>query len=226
MLYAATAARESGKIVLSAGGVRKEIFFKRGVPEFVSSNVASELFGAYLVRVEVISSGELDMALAVMPHFGGKLGDTLVGLGLMKPLEVFRHLTRQVRSKLIDVCTWVEGSYEWFPNVKCPTQAFPLDLDPLEVYGAGAMAMTRADIARWCLHVGEIKPKSARSSVAVPELFQVGGIRRYQESLDGTRSIETICSDAATTSEGLHDLRLLFLLMNTRLVLDAAGEEA
>ncbi len=223
VLYDTTAGRLSGKLALSNGGVRKEIYFKRGVPEYVSSNIASELLGAYLVRMDVISSGELDMALAVMPHFGGKLGDTLVGLGLMKPLEVFRHLTRQVRSKIIEVCTWTQGRYEWFSDARCPRQAFPLDLDPLEVYGAGASAMPRDTLETWCERYAEIRPLAARSAVAVPELFQVQGIRKFQETLDGTRGVGEIAAQATAGDEGLHQLRLLFLLVNTKLVVTDAS---
>ncbi len=220
-LYETTAARESGKLALSLGGVRKEIYFKRGVPEFVSSNIASELFGAYLVRMEVISSGELDMALAVMPHFGGKLGDTLVGLGLMKPLEVFRHLTRQVRSKLIEVCTWIDGSYEWFPGTQCPKQAFPLDLDPLEVYGAGALAMDRKELDVFFEINKERKYAAALSSVVVPELFQVSGIRKYQDKFDGTRSLSEVVETLDKEDDELRDLQVVYLLINTKLIKEA-----
>lgn len=223
-LYETTAARESGKISLSYGGVRKEIFFKRGVPEFVSSNVASELFGAYLVRMDVISSGELDMALAVMPHFGGKLGDTLVGLGLMKPLEVFRHLTRQVRSKLIEVCTWTEGEYEWYPGVQCPKQAFPLDLDPLEVYGAAALAMPKEGLDAFFEIHKDRKFTAARSSIVVPELFQVSGIRSYQENFDGSRTLAQVIKSIAPDGEKLRNLQLIYLLINTHLVAESLDE--
>jgi hypothetical protein len=218
VLYGTTAARESGKVTLGSAGVRKEVFFKRGVPEFVSSNVASELFGAYLVRTEVISSGELDMALAVMPHFGGKLGDTLVGLGLMKPLEVFRHLTRQVRSKLIEVCTWTEGSFEWFPGVQCPKQAFPLDLDPLEVYGAAALVMTETDLDTFFNSHKDLKYEAALSSVVVPELFQVSGIRKYQDKFDGTQTLSNVVDALDTENDELRDLQIVYLLINTKLI--------
>lgn len=222
-LYSTTVARESGKVALNFGGVRKEIFFKRGVPEFVSSNIASELFGAYLVRMEVISSGELDMALAVMPHFGGKLGDTLVGLGLMKPLEVFRHLTRQVRSKLLEVCTWTQGDYEWYPGVPCPKQAFPLDLDPLEVYGAAALAMPRESLDAFLERHEDKKYTAARSLVVVPELFQVPGIRTYQERFDGTQTLKRVVASLDTDDDELRQLQVVYLLVNTKLVAEAEG---
>ncbi len=223
VLYQSTRDRVTGKMVLSFGGVRKEIYFKRGMPEYVSSNIASELLGAYLVRMEVVSSGELDMALAVMPHFGGKLGDTLVGLGLMKPLEVFRHLTRQVRSKIIEVCTWTQGRYEWYPDARCPRQAFPLDLDPLEVYGAGAIAMPREAIETWATRYSDVRLVATESAVAVPELFQVAGLRTYQRSVNGTRSLGEMVAEAAADDQGLHELRLLFLLANTNLLVASAS---
>ena len=39
----------------------------------------------------------------MLPQYAGKLGDTLVGMGLMKPLDVFRLLSQQVRDRVIDV---------------------------------------------------------------------------------------------------------------------------
>ena len=76
--------RRTGLWLCEQGGVRKEVYTKHGVPAFVTSNLAGELLGEYLVKKRVINRSELDMALAVMPHFGGKLGDTLVGPTLLK----------------------------------------------------------------------------------------------------------------------------------------------
>ena len=79
-------ARRTGLWLCEQGGVRKEVYTKDGVPAFVTSNLAGELLGEHLVKERVITRTELDMALAVMPRFEGKLGDTLVALGLVEPL--------------------------------------------------------------------------------------------------------------------------------------------
>src|SRR5205814_9249678 len=141
VLFRLLTARATGLLLVAVGGIKKEIYVRDGQPEYVSSNVASELFGNYLVSKNVLSDDELAMALAMMPHYGGKLGDTLVGLGLLKPLEVFRHLTRQVRTKIIDVCTWNKGSFGWYAGRENPREAFPLDFNAFEILGAGAMAL-------------------------------------------------------------------------------------
>src|SRR5262249_35654921 len=122
VLYRLAVDKATGLLVVDISAITKDIYFVGGVPAFVSSHGAGELLGEYLVAQKVISGGELAMALAMMPHFGGKIGDTLVGLGLMKPLDVFRHLTRQVRDKIVDVCTWQKGNYRWYRAKRNPRE--------------------------------------------------------------------------------------------------------
>lgn len=211
-------ARATGLLVVTVGGIKKEIYIVDGRPEFVSSNLASELFGEYLVGQKVISEGELSMALAMMPHYSGKLGDTLVGLGLMKPLDVFRHLTQQVRDKLIDVCTWSKGSFEWYDSVLNEREAFPLDLDPFEVLGAGAMAVQIEHVNQWIGSVKHLAFRSATSSDLSPESFQLGqDLRDVYNQLDGRRSVGDLVDRFTDQTERSKFARMLYLIAMTEL---------
>ena len=129
--------RRTGLWLCEQGGVRKEVYTKQGVPAFVTSNLAGELLGEYLVKRRVINRSELDMALAVMPRFEGKLGDTLVALGLVEPLELFQHIAEQVREKLLDLFTWSSGTATFYEGVDPPSSGFPLRLDAWEILDQG-----------------------------------------------------------------------------------------
>lgn len=129
--------RRTGLWLCEQGGVRKEVYVKNGVPAFVTSNLAGELLGEYLVKKRVITRSELDMALAVMPRFEGKLGDTLVALGLVEPLELFQHIAEQVREKLLDLFTWSSGTAAFYEGVDPPSSGFPLRLDAWEILDRG-----------------------------------------------------------------------------------------
>ena len=129
--------RRTGLWLCEQGGVRKEVYTKLGVPAFVTSNLAGELLGEYLVKKHVINRSELDMALAVMPRFEGKLGDTLVALGLVEPLELFQHIAEQVREKLLDLFTWASGTANFYEGVDPPSSGFPLRLDAWEILDRG-----------------------------------------------------------------------------------------
>ena len=212
VLFRLMTARATGLLVVAVGGIKKEIYVRDGQPEYVSSNVASELFGNYLVSKGVLSDGELAMALAMMPHYGGKLGDTLVGLGLLKPLEVFRHLTRQVRSKIIDVCTWNKGSFGWYAGRENPREAFPLDFNAFEILGAGAMALSDDHIESWIAKHGSMKLRASRTRRVGPERFEVKGLVQLCESLDGKRANADIVEAQSDRNERLKISRMLCLL--------------
>jgi hypothetical protein len=160
----------------------------------------------------VLSDGELAMALAMMPHYGGKLGDTLVGLGLLKPLEVFRHLTRQVRTKIIDVCTWNKGVFGWYANRENPREAFPLDFNAFEILGAGAMALADEVTDSWVAKHGAARLRAARTRRVGPERFEVKGLVELFESLDGSRTVSDLVEAQSSKDERMRIGRMLCLL--------------
>jgi hypothetical protein len=212
VMFRLMTARATGLLVVAVGGIKKEIYVRDGQPEYVSSNVASELFGNYLIAKGVLSDGELAMALAMMPHYGGKLGDTLVGLGLLKPLEVFRHLTRQVRSKIIDVCTWNKGGFGWYAGRENPREAFPLDFNAFEILGAGAMALSDDVVDAWAAKNHELRLRTTRTRRVGPERFEVSGLVELADSLDGRRSVGEIIDQQGERNERLRIGRMLSLL--------------
>jgi len=217
VLFRLAVARATGLLRVSVGGIRKDIYLEDGRPTYVSSNVRSELFGEYLIAQRALSDGELSMALAMMPHYGGKLGDTLVGLGLMKPLDVFRHLSHQVRDKLIDVCTWNKDKFEWYEGKRNERDAFPLDLDSLEVLGAGALAVARERVEAWATEAGDGTFRSVKGAVA-PESFQLGSfVRDVYNALDGAHSLAELVGRFDDRDERIRFCRAAYLLVMTEL---------
>jgi serine/threonine-protein kinase len=116
---------------------RKELYFLGGRLHHVASNNASELLGEYLVRRNQISRDELDFALAVLPRYGGRMGDTLISLGLVGSLDIFRAIRDQGRDRLIDLFQWPTGKLTYYADQQAPQVEFPLDLEILPLVLAG-----------------------------------------------------------------------------------------
>jgi hypothetical protein len=148
----------------------------------------------------------------MMPHYGGKLGDTLVGLGLLKPLEVFRHLTRQVRTKIIDVCSWSKGSFGWYAGRENPREAFPLDFNAFEILGAGAMALSGDVIEGWVAKHAPLRLRASRAKRVGPERFEVKGLVELFETLDGRRTIGDLVETQPDRLDRVKIGRMLCLL--------------
>jgi serine/threonine-protein kinase len=77
------------------------------------------------------------MALAMLPRFGGRLGDALVGIGVLRPIELFRAIHDQTQERLLDVFSWKSGEIAFARNVRSQEETFPLGVDPYELIGRG-----------------------------------------------------------------------------------------
>ena len=108
------------------------------------SNIPIERFGVYLLTKGILTRGQLEQAIAKMPKYQGRMGETLIGLNLMKLLDVFRHLSEQVRKRVIDLLLWREGEAFFEPGKSNPTRGFPLGLETFEILGRGASSLDGA----------------------------------------------------------------------------------
>jgi serine/threonine-protein kinase len=127
--------RETGVLFAERAGqgggeqVRKELYFVNGQLHHVASSNASELLGEYLVRRGKLAREELDLALAVLPRYGGRMGDTLISLGLVGPVDIFRAIREQGRDRVADLFLWRQGTVSFYRGQTAPHVEFPLDLD-------------------------------------------------------------------------------------------------
>ena len=134
---------------------RKELYFLQGRLHHVASNNASELLGQYLVRHGTISREELDFALAVLPRYGGRMGETLVSLGLVSSLDVFRAIRDQGRDRMVGLFRWTTGKLAFFAGQTSPHVEFPLDFElvPLIFSGVEAAEPDETPMTTWRPHL-------------------------------------------------------------------------
>ncbi len=118
----------SGNAPQSRGG-KKELYFVQGKLNHVASTNASELLGEYLVRRGKLEREELDLALAVLPRYGGRMGDTLISMGLVGPVDIFRAIREQGRDRVADLFLWRGGQLSFYRGHTAPHVEFPLDLE-------------------------------------------------------------------------------------------------
>lgn len=124
---------ETGVLHLADGQRRKKIYFVEGRPEFIASTDRQELLGEYLVASGLCLRMEVEMALALLPRYSGRLGDALVGLGILRPIELFRAISAQVRGRYLEAFRWRAGEWAFVPGARSHEETLPLGHDPLEL---------------------------------------------------------------------------------------------
>ncbi len=212
------AGNETGLLRFELSPHVKEVYLVRGAPESVNSSLQSERFGEYLVSRGFLTPQNLDVALQNVPRFSGKLGDALVGLGLMRPLDVFRLLSQQVRERVMEIFSWVQGYFSFYRGVRNPQEAFPLGLDTFEILGAGLLTLPYEFLERKFTPFLEYRPRANPFGRIQPEAFRLGPTpREVLNFLDGSRTLRDWMSHFTQTEELLTFLRTLYLLVETDL---------
>jgi serine/threonine-protein kinase len=195
---------------------RKELYFVNGKLHHVASNNAGELLGEYLVRRSMLSREELDFALAVLPRYGGRMGDTLISLGLVASLDIFRAIRDQGRDRIVHLFQWRTGRIAFFTGQTAPHVEFPLDLElvPLVVAGVEAAESNDAPLMKWRARfddvIGTAKlPSTRMQSASWPPLY-----RRLLDVLGDPRPLREVLatmarSETTTANEVLRALEVL-----------------
>jgi eukaryotic-like serine/threonine-protein kinase len=209
---------ETGLVQFELGPQRKEIFLVGGAPDSVNSSDPGERFGEYLVGKQVLGANDLELALSMLPHYNGKLGDTMVALGLLRPLDVFRLLSQQVRDRVIDVFAWAEGTFAFYRGVTNRQDNFPLGLDPFEILGAGVIHLPGPLLDQRFAPLLDLRPVAARRERLAPEAFRIGPTpREVLSMLDGSRTLREWVEQYEDPAEVLTFQRTLYLLIETDL---------
>jgi eukaryotic-like serine/threonine-protein kinase len=219
LMYRLARQRATGMLALEGrAGVLKEVYLLEGQPQFVSSNVETERLGTFLVQQGALTQAQLQRALSVMHHFGGRLADTLVGLDILDPLEAYRLLAKQVAAKLIETFSWQKGRYTWAPRHPNPWKARALHLDAHRVIGAGTAQLAETLIDDWlrantdAFVVGEHVQEGELPAFGLGEALE-----RVYSLLDGRTRLGELASRVRSPEARLNLLRLVYLLVQTDL---------
>jgi serine/threonine protein kinase len=139
--------RESGALFVARTNRglpdRKDMYLAGGRLVHVASSDREELLGQYMLRLKLITQEQLDLALGRLRSYGGKLGDTLAGLGLAEPTAIFRAIRNQGRDRVASLCPWRDGRAHLYRGSEPGHIEFPLDLDLTVPMMAGAMLLLR-----------------------------------------------------------------------------------
>jgi serine/threonine-protein kinase len=125
---------------------RKELYLKSGKLHHVASSDRTELLGEYLVRRGALTRAQLETALGSLQRFGGRLGDTMIALGFVEAVDVFRAIRDQGRDRVAAICGWTRGGVSFYRGAEPVHVEFPLDLDLASPMMAGAIVAAKDNL--------------------------------------------------------------------------------
>lgn len=217
-----TETSETGALHLWDGKRQKRIYYRMGRPDFVASNLEGELLGEFLLSQGRIMPMELEMALAMMPRYDGRLGDALVGLGILKPMEMFDAVSDQVRSRYLDAFRWASGQWAFVRGEQHHEKTIPIREDGRELLRDAAL-MPTPDQARMAVEpIKGRRPRLTRSASALMSAYRLPrSWERVLSGLDGSATTEAVIERERRSLDRDSVRRLLHFALSCDLI-DAA----
>ena len=220
--------KDTGVLVLRDGDRKKKVYFVEGAPEFIASTDKRELLGENLVLAGSVLRMEVDMALAMLPRFGGRLGDALVGLGVLRPIELFRAVHQQMQSRFLEIFNWGRGEMGFIRGARSHEETFPLGIDPVELVVRGVReAFSATEIVSILSPIEDTRLKAVGTAILSSRLEALHLPHRESTLLrtigDGEpRSLRELVAQSLSVGMTQHEVRFaLFLGLSAGLLRSA-----
>ena len=146
LIHGLYARRETGMLHLSDGVRRKKVYFVEGRPDFVASTMRNEMLGTFLVDRGHCLSMEVDMGLAMMPQHSGRLGDALVDMGVLRPVQLYRAVAQQVRARYLEGFEWRKGEWLYVRSAESREDTYPIEQDSQVLMRDAAMQLHATEV--------------------------------------------------------------------------------
>lgn len=197
-------AKETGELGLQRGKVKKVVYFERGIPVFALSNLASDRFGQFLVRVGKVKPEALTDAAAVAAQGKRRTGDVLIERGLLKDTERMYFVAQQVKAIIYSLFGWEEGAYTLSFRDRVSAEPIKLDIHPANLIARGVKKLYKPERLR-----GLISPEDRFLPSLQPD-YQLSDVEleKWEAELlpkiDGTRTVAELAALAKRPEPVVH----------------------
>jgi serine/threonine-protein kinase len=221
LIHSLYANRETGMLHLSDGERRKKIYFVEGRPDFVASTERKEMLGHYLLDHQHCLEMEMDMALAMLPQHNGRLGDALVKLGVLRPVQLYRAVSSQVRGRYLESFRWRSGQWLYVRSAESREETYPIEQDAQVLMRDAALELHPSELEAALSPMWEKVLRPAAQAPAPLGAFQVPDAWRWViQQANGEATVGALFGRCARQS-GLDEedaMRAIFLGISCQLL--------
>jgi DNA-binding response OmpR family regulator len=185
-------AQQTGELTLQKGKVKKTIFFEKGRPCFAISNLVTDRFGPFLVRVGKITPQQLELCQAAADKTGRRTGDVLVEMKLLKDTEKLYYVAQQVKAIIYSVFGWESGDYRLHFTDRAAKEAIKIDLHPANLITRGVKKLYKPERLYRLLSPEDRLSPSPQPAYGLHEVELERWEAETLPKIDGTRTVAEV----------------------------------
>jgi CheY-like chemotaxis protein len=207
---------QTGELGVQRRNVKKIIYFFKGQPAFALSNLLSERFGQFLLRVRKITPEQLDQMVAVAKASNRRIGDVLIDHGILKQSERMYYVGQQVKSIIYSLFAWEEGSYVLSFKDKATAEPIKLDVHPATLITRGVKKFYKPERLQRLVRREDRLIPSLQPAYQLHEVELEKWEAQLLPRIDGTRQVDELAALAQKSEPEvlafLHSLMALNIL--------------
>jgi len=196
--------QETGELGVQRAKVKKVLYFEKGQPVFALSNLVTDRFGQFLVRVGKISDAQLKQAAALATASKRRTGEALVEMGLLKETERLYYVGQQVKSIIYSIFGWEDGVYELTFNRRAQSENIKLDSHPANLILRGIKKLYKPERLRRLLAPEDRVLPSLQPAYSLNEIDLEKWEAELLPKVDGTRTIAELVAIAGRPEHVVH----------------------
>ncbi len=185
-------AQQTGELTLQRGKVKKTIYFARGRPCFAISNLVTDRFGPFLVRVGKLDTAQLAECQAAADRTGRRTGDILVEMKLLKDTEKLYYVAQQVKAIIYSVFGWEDGEYRIHFADRAAQEAIKIDLHPANLIVRGVKKLYKPERLYRLLSPEDRLIPSPQPAYGLHEVELERWEAELLPKVDGTRTVASV----------------------------------
>jgi two-component system, OmpR family, response regulator len=182
-------AKETGELGIQRAKVKKVVYFEKGQPVFALSNLLSDRFGQFLVRVGKIQPGQLEDAASLAARAQRRTGDVLIERGLLKETERLYYVAQQVKSIIYSLFGWEDGTYVLSFKDKATREPVKLDVHPAQLIVRGIKKLYKPERLRRLVRPEDRLVPSLQPAYGLNEVELERWEAELLPRIDGTRTV-------------------------------------
>ncbi len=196
--------QETGELGVQRGKVKKVVYFEKGQPVFALSNLVTDRFGQFLVRVGKINEAQLKLATDNATAQKRRTGDVLVDMGLLKETERLFYVGQQVKSIIYSLFGWEDGIYTLAFQKSATKESIKLDIHPANLIMRGIKKLYKPERLRRLLAPEDRVLPSLQPAYALNEIDLEKWEAELLPKVDGTRTVAEIVAMSGRPEHVVH----------------------
>src|SRR5256714_6700483 len=133
LLQFLAAGRKTGTLKIGRPGVVKQIFLEHGMIVGSASNDPKEFLGQLLLHYGKISEDQLQSAMDIQGHSGGRLGVIRSPRGFVSQADVMEVLRTRTLEIIYDLFIWEEANFDFLDSEPLPDDLIRIQVDARSV---------------------------------------------------------------------------------------------